>query len=128
MNNHQRLVSVGTQMKYSITSGSTETRIFVKFYVEAVCSGMMPIWDRNAFLTLIVLASYMGADGTCYPTQWQIANNLGIKRETAGRSVAALAEYRWKGQSLFNRGFILLYKGDLNLCNLDKSTKYITFP
>ncbi|MBY7739687.1 helix-turn-helix domain-containing protein [Paenibacillus polymyxa] len=85
MNNHQRLVSVETQMKYSITSGSTETRIFVKFYVEAVCSGMMPIWDRNAFLTLIVLASYMGADGTCYPTQWQIANNLGIKRETAGR-------------------------------------------
>lgn len=36
MNNHQRLVSVETQMKYSITSGSTETRIFVKFYVEAV--------------------------------------------------------------------------------------------
>ncbi|WP_338532634.1 helix-turn-helix domain-containing protein [Paenibacillus peoriae] len=53
--------------------------------------------------TLIVLASYMGADGTCYPTQWQIANSLGIKRETAGRRVAALAEYRWKGQPLILR-------------------------
>ncbi|MMZ45539.1 hypothetical protein D1872_71410 [compost metagenome] len=103
MTDTQRLVSVETQTEYSVTSGSTETRIFVKFYVEAVRSGMIADLGPERLQTLIVLASYMGADGTCYPTQWQIANSLGIKRESAGRRVAALAEYRWKGQPLILR-------------------------
>ncbi|UMR34016.1 helix-turn-helix domain-containing protein [Paenibacillus polymyxa] len=103
MTDTQRLVSVESQTEYSVTSGATETRIFVKFYVEAVRSGMIADLGPERLQTLIVLASYMGADGTCYPTQWQIANSLGIKRETAGRRVAALAEYRWKGQPLILR-------------------------
>jgi len=53
--------------------------------------------------TLLVLASYMNADGTCFPTQWQIANSLGIARETANRRVRALEKYRWKGQALIRR-------------------------
>nr|WP_154895191.1 helix-turn-helix domain-containing protein [Paenibacillus xylanexedens] len=99
----QRLVSVESQTEYSVTSGATETRIFVKFYVEAVRSGMIADLGPERLQTLIVLASYMGADGTCYPTQWQIANSLGVARETAARRVKALADYRWKGQPLMLR-------------------------
>ena len=53
--------------------------------------------------TLLVLASFMNADGTCYPTQWQIATSLGVKRETANRRVKALADYRWQGNPLVVR-------------------------
>lgn len=53
--------------------------------------------------TLLVLASFMNADGTCYPTQWQIAKSLGVKRETANKRVATLADYRWQGQPLVLR-------------------------
>jgi len=99
----QRLVSVETQTEYSVVSGESETRIFVKFYVDAVRSGMIADLGPERLQTLIVLASYMSADGTCYPTQWQIAKSLGVARETACRRVSALAKYRWKGQPLVLR-------------------------
>ena len=53
--------------------------------------------------TLIVLASFMDAQGKCYPTQWQIADCLGIARESANRRIRALERYRWKGNPLILR-------------------------
>lgn len=103
MTNEQRLVSVESQTEYSVTSGATETRIFVKFYVEAVRSGMIADLGPERLQTLLVLASFMNADGTCYPTQWQIAKSLGVSRETANKRVASLADYRWRGQPLVLR-------------------------
>lgn len=100
MTTEQKLVSVETQTEYSVTSGERETRIFVKFYVEAVRSGMIADLGADRLQTLLVLASYMNADGTCYPTQWQIAKDLGITRESANRRVTALAKYRWKGREI----------------------------
>ncbi|MCY9581918.1 helix-turn-helix domain-containing protein [Paenibacillus alvei] len=42
----------------------------------------------------------MDAQGKCFPTQWQIAECLGVKRETASRRISALAKYRWQGKPL----------------------------
>ena len=103
VSNEQRLVSVESQTEYSVTSGATETRIFVKFYVEAVRSGMIADLGPERLQTLLVLASFMNADGTCYPTQWQIAKSLGVSRETAGRRIKALSDYRWNGKPLILR-------------------------
>ncbi|WED89411.1 hypothetical protein [Bacillus velezensis] len=40
-NEHQRLVSVESQSEYNITSSKSETRIFVKMYVDAVKKGLI---------------------------------------------------------------------------------------
>lgn len=40
-NEHQRLVSVESQSEYNLTSGKSETRIFVKMYVDAVKKGLI---------------------------------------------------------------------------------------
>lgn len=77
-----------------------QPRIFLKFYVDAVRSGMVADIGADRLQTLLVLASYMDADGRCYPTQWAIAEALGVARETANRRVAALLKYRWRGQPL----------------------------
>lgn len=39
----QRLVSVESQTEYSVTSGATETRIFVKMYVDAAKAGLIKL-------------------------------------------------------------------------------------
>ncbi|MDT2248775.1 hypothetical protein P7H16_20245 [Paenibacillus larvae] len=57
MNNN--LMSVEKSDGILITSGQTETRIFIKFYVEAVRSGMVADIGPERLQTLIVLASYM---------------------------------------------------------------------
>ncbi|QHZ52368.1 helix-turn-helix domain-containing protein [Paenibacillus larvae] len=98
MNNN--LMSVESQTEYSITSGQTETRIFIKFYVDAVRSGMVADIGPERLQTLIVLASYMNERGECYPTQEMIAKSLGISRESATRRIRSLRKYKWKGRNL----------------------------
>ncbi|NLS42481.1 helix-turn-helix domain-containing protein [Bacillus subtilis] len=99
-NEHQRLVSVESQSEYNITSGKSETRIFVKMYVDAVKKGLIADIGAERWQTLCVLASFMNANGECYPTQDQIAGALNLSRESANRRIKALCDYRWQGRPL----------------------------
>ncbi|MEC1707381.1 helix-turn-helix domain-containing protein [Bacillus mojavensis] len=99
-NEHQRLVSVESQSEYNITSGKSETRIFVKMYVDAVKKGLIADIGAERWQTLCVLSSFMNASGECYPTQEQIASALNLSRESANRRIKALCDYRWQGRPL----------------------------
>ncbi|MEC1584422.1 helix-turn-helix domain-containing protein [Bacillus spizizenii] len=99
-NEHQRLVSVESQSEYNITSGKSETRIFVKMYVDAVKKGLIADIGAERWQTLCVLSSFMNANGECYPTQDQIAGALNLSRESANRRIKALCDYRWQGRPL----------------------------
>ncbi|MEH7736901.1 helix-turn-helix domain-containing protein [Bacillus pumilus] len=99
-NDHQRLVSVETQSEYNLTSGKSETRIFVKMYVDAVKKGLIADIGPERWQTLCVLSSFMNANGECYPTQEQIAGALNVSRETANRRIKALCGYRWQDRPL----------------------------
>ena len=72
--------------------------MFVKFDVDAVRSGLVADMGAERLQTLLVLATYMDADGRCYPNQRTIAERLGVSRETANRRIAKLIRYRWRDQ------------------------------
>ncbi|MBS0046335.1 helix-turn-helix domain-containing protein [Bacillus sp. 22266] len=97
---HQRLVSVESQSEYNLTSGKSETRIFVKMYVDAVKKGLIADIGAERWQTLCVLSSFMNASGECYPTQDQIAGALSLSRAAANRRIKALCDYRWQGRPL----------------------------
>jgi Helix-turn-helix domain len=96
----QNLVSVETQSEYSVTTGRRETRIFVKMYVEAASSGLIADMGAERWQTLCVLASFMDANGDCYPSQEHIAARLGVSRQAAGKRIKSLLAYRWRGRPL----------------------------
>lgn len=99
-NEHQRLVSVETQSEYNLTSGKSETRIFVKMYVDAVKKGLIADIGPERWQTLCVLSSFMNANGECYPTQDQIGEALNLSRVAANKRIQSLCEYRWQGRPL----------------------------
>lgn len=98
-----KLISVETQTEHSVTTGSSETRIFVKMYVNAVRDGLIADMGPRNWTTLCVIASFMGSDGKCYPTQSQIAKGLGVSRQSANKYVNDLVGYRWKGKAVVTK-------------------------
>ncbi|MCM3784381.1 helix-turn-helix domain-containing protein [Neobacillus mesonae] len=123
MTDQQRLVSVESQTEYSVTSGATETRIFVKMYVDATKAGLIADMGAQNWTTLCVIASFMDAQGNCYPTQDQIAKYLGVNRQTANKYVKNLAAYRWRGRPVIQT----LRKRDENNGRWE-STRYTVLP
>lgn len=126
------LVSIEAQTEHSLTSGKSETRIFVKMYVDAVRSGLIADLGTRKWTTLCVIASFMDAKGNCWPTQEQIAKGLGVSRQTAGKYVNELLDHRWQGKAIVtavkvreggrfdNMRYTVLPVSNLEIFNRDK--------
>lgn len=96
----ENLVSVVSQTELNLTEGKSETKIFLKMYVDAVRHGLLADLGDNNWRTLCVIASFMNEKGECFPTQSQIAKGLGVSRQAAQRRISKLVQYRWNGKPL----------------------------
>ncbi|MCY9583163.1 helix-turn-helix domain-containing protein [Paenibacillus alvei] len=67
-------------------------------YVDAAKAGLIADMGAQNWTTLCVIASFMDAQGNCYPTQDQIAGYLGVTRQTANKYVRKLLDYRWNNR------------------------------
>ena len=95
---NEKLVTVEIQKEFDTLEQSWENRVFVKLFVAARTSGLLKKISDREFKTLIALALYMDENGDCYPSQDQIARDLGCSRETANRRVQSLLRFRFDGK------------------------------
>lgn len=102
-----RLVTVESQRELDLFSGERVERTFVKLYVEARRSGLLSAISDRDWKTLCTLATYMDADGYCYPSQAELAKAMGCSRQMANERVRSLASFRFEGQSV-----LLVVKGE----------------
>ena len=116
------LVSIEAQTEHSLTTGKSETRIFVKMYVDAVKHGLLADMGDSNWRTLCVIASFMDEQGRCYPTQAQIAKGLGVSRQAASARIRKLLDYRWQGRPLVEAKKVRTEKGTWD------NTRYTVLP
>lgn len=102
-----KLVTVESQEEFDLLSGERSRRVFVKMYVEARASGLLAAISDRDWKTLCVLATYMNADGYCYPSQAELAKALGCSRQMANERIQRLSDFRFQGQSV-----LLIDKGE----------------
>jgi len=95
---NEKLVTIEIQKEYDTLEQSWENRVFVKLFVAARTSGLLKKISDREFKTLIALALYMDVNGDCYPSQDQIARDLGISRETTNRRIQSLLRFRFDGK------------------------------
>lgn len=94
----EKMVTVEIKKEFDVLGKTWESKVFVKLFVAARTSGLLKKISDREFKTLIALALYMDENGDCYPSQDQVARDLGISRETANRRIKSLLRFRFNGQ------------------------------
>lgn len=99
----EKLLTVEVSNTFDVLTKETENEIFVRVYVNIFRSGLVAELGADRLATLLAIASYMNADGQCYPTQEQLANDLGVTPRTMRKYVKNLLEFRWNDRPIVER-------------------------
>ena len=102
----EALVTVESQREVDLLTGAQVERTFVKLYVAARRSGLLAAISDRDWKTLCTLATYMDADGYCFPSQAELARAMGCSRQMANERIRNLAAFRFRGP-----GRLLVVKG-----------------
>ena len=94
----EQLVTVESQTEFDLLSGERTQRLFLKMYVTARTSGLLAAISDRDWKTLCTLATYMDADGYCFPSQTELAKALGCSRQMANERIKSLAQFRFQGK------------------------------
>ncbi len=94
----EKMVTVEIQKEFDVLGKSWDNKVFVKLFVAARTSGLLKKISDREFKTLIALALYMDENGDCYPSQDQVARDLGCSRVTANRRIQSLLRFRFNGE------------------------------
>ena len=103
----EHLVTIESQREFDIFAGRWEERVFVKMYVAARTSGLLAAISDRDWKTLCALATYMDADGYCFPSQEALAKAIGCSRQMANERIGSLAAFRFQ-----DRPVLLVVKGE----------------
>lgn len=98
----QPLLSVERQIETNLETGRSQTRMFVKMYFEARDSGLLAALPAELWQTLCCLATYMDADGYCYPGQSRMARELGISRQQLNARLKRLVAFRFQDRPVIH--------------------------
>jgi hypothetical protein len=103
----EKLVTIESQREFDILAGRWEERVFVKMYVAARTSGLLGAISDRDWKTLCALATYMDADGYCFPSQEALAKAIGCSRQMANERIGSLASFRFNDKPV-----LLVVKGE----------------
>lgn len=98
-----QVFSIEVNHSYDVLSQSWDRKVFLKLYVSMFRSGLWRELGNDRASTLLAIASFMDESGSCYPTQAQIAEQLGVTRQTANKYVLELLAFRWNGRPVITR-------------------------
>lgn len=105
LDNHfeNNLFSVSHNKEFNLANGETINNVYVRVYTSLFTSGLVAKMGANRFTTLMALASYMDAQGECYPTQIQLADSIGVHKNTINKYVNELLDFQIDGKPLVTR-------------------------
>lgn len=79
--------------------GVQQGELFTKMY-HGIRNGMAAAMGADLWHAYSILATYMDRDGRCYPSQEQLARNMGIRRDAVSKRMKRLCEFKWHGEHL----------------------------
>ena len=103
---NKKMFSVSIEAEYDVMKKEFNNSIYLRVYTSLFQAGIVKDLKPTNFTVLLAIASFMDADGNCYPTQRQIAEITGITAPTVNKAVNELLEYKVNGTPIISREFV----------------------
>jgi len=100
---NESIFTVSHDKQIDIGNGEVISNVYVRVYTSMFTSGLVANMGANRFTTLMALASFMDEKGECYPTQIQLADRIGVHKNTINKYINELLDFQIDGKSLVTR-------------------------
>lgn len=110
----ENLFSVSHNKEINLGSGETISNVYVRVYTSMFTSGLVAKMGANRFTTLMALASYMDEKGECYPTQIQLAEAIGVHKNTINKYINELLDFEIDGKPVVTRTKVNRGQGNIS--------------
>ena len=98
-----KILEVTIERNFDVVNKGWENRIFLKLYLSIRTSGLLgAISDKN-LKTLITLATFMDAEGKCFPSQECLAKSLNLTQAGVAKRMKSLLAFRWQGRQFVRK-------------------------
>ncbi|UTV34890.1 helix-turn-helix domain-containing protein [Bacillus altitudinis] len=108
------LFSVSHNKEINLGSGETVSNVYVRVYTSMFTTGLVAKMGANRFTTLMALASYMDEKGECYPTQLQLAEAIGVHKNTINKYINELLDFEIDGKPVVTRTKVNRGQGNIS--------------
>ncbi|MEY8748934.1 helix-turn-helix domain-containing protein [Alkalicoccobacillus gibsonii] len=95
-------------------TGQMENQIYLRVYSSMFTSGLVAKMRLHNFATLMTIASYMNEDGECYPTQEQLAERMGVHKNSVSKYVNQLLAFEVNGKPIITREVVNRGQGKIS--------------
>lgn len=100
------MFTVSIDKEFDVVGKETSTSIYLRVYTSLFQSGIVKDLKPKNFTVLLAIASFMDAEGNCYPTQRQIAEITGLSLPTVNKAINELLEFKVNDNPIISREFV----------------------
>ncbi|PEM65346.1 hypothetical protein CN613_25735 [Bacillus pseudomycoides] len=102
----EKMFSISFDTELNQATNAVDNSVYLRVYSSMFTSGLVANMGIHNFATLLVIASYMNEKGECYPTQVQLAERLGVHRNSVNKYVNNLLDIRVNGKPVITREIV----------------------
>jgi predicted transcriptional regulator len=107
----KQIFSISFDKEINHATNEIENSVYLRVYTSMFTSGLVAKLGVNNFATLLAIASYMDEKGECCPTLDQIAERLGVHRNSVSKYVNELLNFRIDGKPIITREIVAKGRG-----------------
>lgn len=100
---YKHILSVSHDVEVNLSNGATTKTGYTRVYNSLFTSGLVAKMGATRFTTLLALTSFVDEEGKCNPTQIQLADAIGVHKNTVNKYIQELVEFTIGGKPLVTR-------------------------
>lgn len=102
----KKMFTVSIDKEYDVMKKEFNNEIYLRVYTSLFKAGIVKDLKPNNFTVLLAIASFMDAEGNCYPTQRQIAEITGLSLPTVNKCINEILGYKVHDKPLIERKLV----------------------